>query len=74
MDLWIETFKILVLPLVMILWYHYWIWKMSKKIGLPYWTCARSLWEYGNTNDPIAVKKLRWLQNIQKPEDQKDEV
>ena len=69
----VETIKVLSLPIITVLWYHYWVWRMSKDTGLSYWTCARSLWEYAN-GDKDAVKKLRWVKEILKEGDAKDAV
>ena len=67
----VEIVKLLSLPIVIVLWYHYWVWCMSKDTGLSYWTCARSLWEYAN-GEKYAVKKLRWVKEIHIEEEKKD--
>ena len=66
----VEIVKLFSLPIVIVLWYHYWVWRMSKDTGLSYWTCARSLWEYAN-GDKDAVKKLRWVKEIHTEEEKK---
>jgi len=63
--------QVLIGPVVIVLWYHYWIWRMSKDTKLSYWTCARSLFGYA-TGDKDAVKKLRWVKNVQNKENKEE--
>lgn len=55
-----DVFFILLFPLILIAWWLYWPYKVSKEEGLPYITCLRSLLSYA-MGEKYATKMLVWI-------------